>query len=193
MHPSYRQHRGLLSPLVDRWRAKVIAGCLPPGISLLDLGCGPALLLQYLKPPRFYMGLDHDPDVIRANQSLYTHLTFLHESIERASEAISQRFDALVMGAVLEHLEKSDRVLWGLRNCLAPGGRLYLTTPTPRGGKVHAQAARLGLLSREASEDHKDFFGRPKLSALLDAGGWKMREYREFQFGMNQLVIASPE
>ncbi|MBW3660095.1 MAG: class I SAM-dependent methyltransferase [Gemmatimonadetes bacterium] len=45
--------------------------------------------------------------------------------------ALTERFDTIVAGEVIEHLENPGRFLDRARDHLAPGGRIVLTTPYP--------------------------------------------------------------
>ena len=95
--------------------------------------------------------------------------------------------------AVIEHLPV-DAVaahLEAIAATLRPGGRLLLTTPTPRSKPLlEFLAFRLRLISAHEIRDHRHYWSRSELVELLDRLGWADVEHRSFQIGCNQRVLA---
>jgi len=71
--------------------------------------------------------------------------------------ATDERFDAIVLGHVLEHVTEPRRILERCRGWLAPGGAVYAAVPNAR--SIHRQAGVLmGMLAEEHAlneTDHK--------------------------------------
>lgn len=69
--------------------------------------------------------------------------------------APSERFDTIVLGHVLEHVEDPVAILARCRDWLAPGGRVLMAVPNAR--SLHRQAAVLmGLLEHERELNETD-------------------------------------
>jgi hypothetical protein len=111
-------------------RNQVIAGFIPAGTSVLDIGCGAQTLKRYLKPGCHYQPCDvvqSSPDVIFCdfNAGIYPD--------------IKERFDWVVCSGVLEYIRKPEVFL---RRIPGYGRSLILSyNPLPPGG---SKLKRLG-------------------------------------------------
>jgi SAM-dependent methyltransferase len=98
-----------------------------PGARILDIGCGPADLLDYLPPSVQYTGFDASADYIDAARKRFgARGSFFCERVnEQVIERIGQ-FDIAIATGVLHHLDDADAVsLFRIaRHALVPGGRL---------------------------------------------------------------------
>ncbi len=107
-------------------RLRKVAG-LTVGESICDIGCayGPN---PYLKA-RKVVGLDLQDMELRAP---YTE--HIVGDVFSSSELLrGVVFDTIVLGEFIEHVERPYDLLRILREYLAPGGRLILSTPNPLG------------------------------------------------------------
>ena len=182
------QLQGWLSPALERRRIAACRRLVPPGASVLDVGCGRAELLDAIAPSA-YVGIDVLENVIAANRVRRADALFLCIDVEREPLPLDRRFDAIVMLAILEHLSSPQELLGKLTGALADGGRIVLTTPHPSAERVHRIGARLGLFSKGAAEEHKHFFDGAALGALARGCGLRLTHYRRFQAGMNQVAV----
>jgi len=187
---SSKQYSGVLSPWVAGMRAKKVARHIPPKSKVLDVGCGAGLLIQYLPATCSYVGVDQDVAAIEANRRLFPRVAFQVFDIVTATYPFQeQSFDTIVMAAVIEHIHDPLHVMKEMFRILKPGGRLIMTTPSPVGGRVHTVMAFLGLLSRQAAEEHKGFYDFASIKNLIHPFGFILECYLPFQFRMNQLFI----
>ena len=100
-----------------------------------------------------------------------------------------ERFDLILMLAVLEHLSEPWRALARAGRLLAPEGLLAATTPHPAGRVPLEAGAALGLLSRSADEEHETLLGRAELVREGEKAGLALVSYRRFLLGLNQLAL----
>lgn len=161
---------------------------------IVDLGCGrTAPLLQELLRGGLAsraIGIDLDPstdvngsglDVVRADLNAVLPLP-------------DSSADVVLSLAVIEHLTNPVLHLREALRILKPGGRLLLTTPSPRGKPVlEFLAFRLGVIDRTEIEDHKNYFDGAGLAQMLETAGFSAVGMRigTFQLGMNNVVSAS--
>ncbi|HEX6938040.1 MAG TPA: methyltransferase domain-containing protein [Longimicrobiales bacterium] len=97
--------------------------------------------------------------------------------------------DVVTMLAVFEHLDHDvlRHTLAEIRRILRPGGVYVLTTPAAWTDRLLRALARLGLVSAEEIEEHKDAYTHARIADLLAHAGFDRAAMRfgTFEFGMN--------
>lgn len=132
------------------------------------------------------MGVDIDDTVLADAR----HARPAHEFRRTQDLDPDERFDTVVALAVVEHMPDAREWTARMLGHLGPGGAVVLTTPHRRWEFVHDVAAKAGLASPEASDEHHELFDRRTLTDMLEGAGLRMVHYRRFLLGMNQLAIA---
>lgn len=103
---------------------------------VLDVGCGTGFLLEQLAGRGFSgVGVDLSPESVEhANRRLAEigAADRLRAEVGSAYEPPDGPFDLIALTDVLEHLEDPRRCLAALRERLAPGGLLVISTPNRR-------------------------------------------------------------
>lgn len=92
-------------------------------------------------------------------------------SIEDPHPEFTRRFDAITMFDVIEHLPDPAQALARCREWLAPGGRLFLTTPDT--GSLMARLLGRHWYYIDLTE-HISLFSRQSLSTLLARTGFRI-------------------
>jgi SAM-dependent methyltransferase len=98
---------------------------LEPGQRVLDLGCGPGDILQFL-PAVDYVGYDVNPAYIERARKRFGSRGQFHSSAIEEDFNPGKGFDAVIAHGVLHHLDdEAARALFRVaRRALKPGGRL---------------------------------------------------------------------
>jgi len=98
---------------------------LQPEQRVLDLGCGPGDILQFL-PAVDYVGYDINPAYIERARRRFGHRGEFHCSAVTEDLPIAQRFDLVIAHGVLHHLDDvaAGSLFRIARRALRPGGRL---------------------------------------------------------------------
>jgi len=118
--------RGFRERLIRDWLA------IEPGQRVLDIGCGPAAIVDQLPVGVEYHGFDDNPDYIAAARRRVGHRArFWQARVERATVDRLGRFDRILALGVLHHLDDdAARALFALAaGALAPGGRVITYDP----------------------------------------------------------------
>jgi 2-polyprenyl-3-methyl-5-hydroxy-6-metoxy-1,4-benzoquinol methylase len=183
------QLTGLLSPFLRSRRIAAVRPFLIRG-NLLDIGCGTGELARYVDSTR-YFGVDRDEESIAIARKQFPTHHFLTLAEFSAAPGDSQ-FDQVIGLAVIEHIDDPQQWLAWLRTLLKAGGRVILTTPHPSGRRLHELGARLSLFSREGAKEHRELIDRHRMTELAEASGFRLRHFRRFLLGGNQLFILEP-
>jgi SAM-dependent methyltransferase len=137
------------SASVDRYFTQPVAGLIPSGARVLDVGCGTGILLPVLAPLcGELVGLEVSPAFVDASRQTaerwgLQNVTLLEASAERMPFA-DDEFDVLVVVDVLHHLFDLPACLAEMRRVLKPDGCLIVYEPS----KLNPLLALLFLLDR---------------------------------------------
>jgi len=99
--------------------------CPADGMKILDIGCGPADILEFLPQVR-YFGFDASPEYIRDAQRRWGGRGHFNCATVNAQTLQERDFDLVTAIGVLHHLDDAEaRSLFALASeVLRPGGRL---------------------------------------------------------------------
>jgi 2-polyprenyl-3-methyl-5-hydroxy-6-metoxy-1,4-benzoquinol methylase len=166
-----------------------IAKALPfvePGATVLDIGCSDGAFfaaagakvaggvgIDLQEPDRwvgepFELRVGAFPDVLHPGET----------------------FDAIVALAVVEHVPEVDLAAWAkaIPEHLNPGGRLIVTTPSPRVDEILHVLMRLRILDGMEAHEHHGF--DPRMVPDIFAGDALVLDVRRrFQLGLNHLFV----
>lgn len=154
---------------------------------ICDLGCGDGTTLGTIsKRVKEGCGLDK-----KAALSDKKNLYFIAADISKPLPLADEKFDLVLSLAVLEHLESPDLILSETRRILKTGGKLILTTPSPRARPLlEFFAFKLKLISKDEIGDHKHYYSKKELKDRLVKFGFKIIKIKYFEFGFNLLAVA---
>jgi SAM-dependent methyltransferase len=120
--------------------------CPTPGCSVLDLGCGAAAMLPYLKNT-IYTGIDLNPlSIASASRAEGARATFLVGDVRAAEKLPPASFDRVMALGLLHHLADDEvrQLARIVRDRRAPGGHFVAVDPTLTVGQ-HWIARQLAL------------------------------------------------
>jgi len=149
----------------ESYRLKKMAALAGGVDSIVDIGCSQCPN-PWLRAPQV-VGIDISQGVLPNNYS-----SFFHGSVEDYIKQESQRYECMVLGEIIEHVEDPIRFLKTCRRLLNSGGRLVLSTPNP-----NSPIERLLTLtlSRKLfyTEEHVFIFPQRWLIRLLEITGFE--------------------
>jgi SAM-dependent methyltransferase len=111
-------------------RIKAIQKYLPlrEGDNIIDIGCGPGFIVNYLQKGISYLGFDIDEKYIAyANANFGDKGRFICGYFNEDTAFKYGPADVVLMNGVLHHLtdKEVDQTLRGIKQALMPGGRLF--------------------------------------------------------------------
>lgn len=146
----------------------------PPRGRLLDIG---ANFGQFVKHAQAYydaMGIEPSPAAVREGRARIGDALQVGSVYDDAPQ-FAGRFDAITLFDVIEHLPDPRAALHQCRRFLAPGGRVFITTPDS--GSVMARLLGTGWYYLDL-EQHISIFSEANLRRLLADCGLGVAERR---------------
>lgn len=153
---------------------------MPQGSKVMDFGAGKATTLRLL--------LDHRPDikpyVFDISDDYRAHWADWvpkgAQATYKIPKAWAEKFDLITAHFVLEHVTDPVAVLTTLRQCLAPGGRLFFTVPDPISNPGDLLVV-----------DHLNHFVPASIARALTLAGLKEELNRQDFFAGAHVVVSS--
>jgi len=152
-----------------KWYPERVIRFSPGSTSLLELGVGHGITAEAFAPHfKRHVIIDASPAVIEQFRQRYPHVKA--EIVESYFETFetTERFDVIVFGYILEHVDDPVVILKHFRKFLAPGGRMFLTVPN-----AEVLNRRLGHLAgllpdMHAMSDHDRLLGHQRYYTVAE-------------------------
>lgn len=163
--------------------------------SVLDIGCGAALLTNFI-PHGSYVGIDANESIVQRLEETKPAYEFHCINVDTTDGAfkltgLNISFDTVTLLAVVEHLHHPQIAFEACSLLLRDNGTLVITTPTPLGDRVGRVTNRILNRESKAMFPHVRLYTQQDLAELLAPLKFKLIHYRKFLFGANQLFIYS--
>lgn len=167
--------------LMLQWYPRRIAQKLIPG-NILELGLGHGYSArEFASIATDYIVLDGSQKIINSfkkrNPDL-GHVNIIHTYFEEFST--DQKFDNIIMGFILEHVDNPKEIIKKYSNYLSSNGKLFVTVPNceslhRRLGHHGGMLESLDLLSSEdIRQGHKRYFDLESLKVLIKSCNMKI-------------------
>ena len=134
------------------------------GQTILDIGCGSSLILNWLPKGIKYFGYDLNINHISHNQKKYANHTFFCKRVSEMSSLENDSYDIALAISLIHHLNDLEAyVLFNsIKKTLKPGGRFITYDPvwTYREGKLESLIKRNDRGRNIRDEDHYLKFAR---------------------------------
>lgn len=173
-----RDHFEAIADDYDRWKerssyyyellSRAYREFVPPGASILEIGCGTGTLLAKLRPRRG-VGVDISPKMVEIAAAKFRDLSFLVADAEALD--LEETFEFVIVPDVVEHLPDVGAMFRSARRCMRPDSRLIVTSVNPLWAPVLHLAERLGLKMPEG--EHR-WLPAVKIEALARKAGFSV-------------------
>jgi SAM-dependent methyltransferase len=187
-HSTTKRYRGgmdrILS-MVHRSRIRTIERLLGGTGSVLDIGCGPGVLINQMRSRGWHVrGTERSPSSAQQARDVF-HLDVGAVDVDELVAA-GATFDAVILWHVAEHLHAPGETVRGIARLLRPGGVLLIAVPNF--GSPEARIGRGAWFHLDVPR-HLVHFTPSTLTAILDAAGFRpakvthlLPEYDVFSF-----------
>lgn len=176
--------------ILSKWRYWKTRDFIRDKKIILEIGCGAkALFLRELAGFNGKKLIGIDPR-IDENILLSNNFVLIKKKIIDRIDLADNSVNGVMMLAVLEHLDRPQKVMDEIYRILTPGGLLCLTTPTPFAKNILKSMAFAGLLDKEQVAEHKNYFDRENLKKMARQAGFAKTKHHYFQLGCNNFFVA---
>lgn len=174
---------------IARMRFRAAYPHIRGGSRVCDVGCGlDAAFLDYAAD-KIAIGVGVDDQV---EEGLRGRWKRVRADLRADLPFGDGEFDHVVMLAVLEHLTEPEEVLREAHRVIAPGGSLIMTWPSAMVDPILNVLHKFHLISDEMeSDEHQKRIPVDTLQAMLQRIGFRKFLHRHFEFGLNNLMVAS--
>lgn len=156
---------------------EIISFAIPPGLSVLELGCGAGDLLARARPAEG-VGVDFAPSMVRLARQRHPGLTFVQADAHDLD--LGRQFDAIIVSDLINDLWDAQRVFEVCRRHAHPRTRLLLNFYSRVWEPPRMAAERLGIAARRLQQN---WFTPEDVRNLLYLTAWEVvRESREILF-----------
>ena len=170
---------------LQKRRVAVASPWIRAGSHVLDVGCADGALFRLVPQIASGVGIDTSPSDGFPDGPFEARSAAFPDAV-----AADDRFDAIVMLAVVEHVPVSELGRWAdaVRGALRPNGRLIVTTPSPVVDRILDAGIKLRLLDGMDVESHHGFDPSVVPEVFAD-GGLVLEHRRRFELGLNHLFV----
>ncbi|PYL01130.1 MAG: glycosyl transferase [Verrucomicrobia bacterium] len=141
---------------------------LPPGLSVLELGCGLGDLLAAVRPARG-VGVDFSPAIINLARQRHPQLEFVTADAQEFSS--DERFDCILLSDLVNDLPDVQALLTRLHRFAHPRTRLILNFFNNLWRPVLAAAEAVGAKAPTAPQN---WLSTEDMKNLLHLSGWEV-------------------
>jgi SAM-dependent methyltransferase len=173
-----------LDRALQQWRVRKALPWVGAGDRLLDVGCFDRTLLDRAGAS-VASATGIDPLVEPAHEG---KIELLRGTFPDEDRFATGAFDCLTCLAVFEHVDEPASFARECHRVLAPGGRVVLTVPHPFVDRILDVLMFLGLADGMSTEEHHGF-DVGETAPIFEAAGFRVREQRSFQLGLNRLFV----
>lgn len=178
-----------LVPERDRWIARndyfyeydrrTMQFLIPPGLKVLDLGCGNGDLLASLRPSRG-VGLDFSATAVRIACARHPNLEFREADIEDPASyaGLDGPFDVVVLSDAIGSLDDCESTLRNLHRVIAPHTRVVIAYFAPIWEPLLEVAERVG---HKMPQTEQNWLSTEDIENLLALAGFEpiARDWRQ--------------
>ena len=159
---------------------------------VLDVGCGGGGMAKGIKAYRHdinVFGIDISKYAIKKAKRYSLGVDFQTGDVTKLDENYINRFSAVVMYDVLEHLNNPGKVLANIFRILKKGGIFSLFVPLDGSlATIHGWARKFGFIPKLKYAGHAQQFKEKEVIDLLKRVGFKIEKKRNTQYLFSQIV-----
>lgn len=188
---NYFHNLSFLDKVILNLRNKEVRRYIQNGDKIADLGAGNGAFLKSISD-QISQGFAMDRYAAEKNEG---NIRFIPFDLDEKNSALIQQFhdlDLVTAQAVIEHIRSPFNLMRLSFDMLRPGGRMIVTTPTPRSRTIlELLAFKLHITNSESLLEHRQYLWGYELYHLAKDAGFSSVSWHEFEMGMNTFLVAT--
>ncbi len=152
----------------QRFLRNYFAFLVPPGLRVLEVGCGLGDLLAALKPARG-VGVDFSPAMLQLARERHPNLEF--QLADAAEFSSTEKFDYIILSDLVNDLPDVQAVLERLQTVATPNTRLVLNFFNNLWRPILGTAEKIGA---KAPTQLQNWLSTDDMTNLLHLAGWEV-------------------
>jgi len=160
------------------------------GKSIIDFGCGSdfqAISKRYSKVSKAVLidlyGVDFTKNKIK-------FINYNNNLNKIDIELKNEKFDIIILAAVIEHLENPEAIIKYLKKFLNENGYFLLTAPSTYSKPIlEFMAFKLNIINADLVKEHKRYYNKDEYIDLAKKTESNLINFKYFLLGMNTLAI----
>lgn len=178
----------LLEPFFRKLRIRKILPWIPENSVVCDIGCGFAA--HFLQGISSYIEKGYGFDQ-KVKSGMQKNIELYQYDLIKPLPLPDNSVDCITMLAVLEHLSHVDEIFSEIKRICRPGGRIILTTPSPKSRRLlEFLAFKLAIVSPAEISDHKHYWSLDEITTLLEKNNFSLIKVNSFCFQLNNFAVA---
>jgi len=170
---------------LSRMRYKKVMPYIKKDLVVADIGCGKEGLFLKNISSKIKKGFGFDFKLKK--EIKHKNITLINGDFAKHKD----KFDVVIMMAVLEHLDNPLKILKQIYSKLNKGGVIILTTPDKRSKWIlEFLAFDMHIINEDEILDHKHYFNKKELFSILKTANFSKIKHKHFQFGLNNFITA---
>lgn len=169
---------------LQRWRLTVAARWIPPGATVLDVGCHQGELFRQIGG-RIGPSIGMDPRAVVVERP---GVKLMSLSFAEGMPFNAASFDVITALATLEHIPNKESFARESARLVRPGGRVIITVPTPFADLIVHLLVWLRLADGLSMDEHHGF-EPSEVPAIFQRHGFTVAHSGRFQMGLNRIFV----
>lgn len=157
---------------------------------LADIGCG--YYGELLKRVHKIISLGDGYDLSVSNVPKFNKIKLIRSDLNKNKFGKPGFYTCVTSLAVIEHVNNPNKFIRRISTILKKNGILIITTPHIRSQPIlEFLSRRLGLISKDEIDDHKNYYTKESLLNLITKNNFKILKLTTFELGLNLFCVAS--
>ena len=158
--------------------------------NILDFGCGSNFkkLISVYKDCQSITAIDRTGSDFKIKDFYFYNYQDDLNILEK--KIMLQKFDVVILGAVIEHLDKPELVLNVLKKRLSDDGIIFLTAPSWASKPIlEFLGYKLNIINADLVREHKRYYDLDEYKKLSKLIKMDIKKFYFFQLGLNTVCI----
>ena len=157
---------------------------------ILDFGCGSnfqSIKKKYKKAKNVFLVDIHSESF---SDEKFTFINYQNNFEFLSKNLNSQKFDIIIMSAIIEHLDCPEKIINYLKKYLTNDGYFFLTAPSVYSKPIlEFLSFKLGIINSDLLSEHQRYYNKNEYDDLSKKTNLNLEKFYFFELKMNTAAI----